>query len=189
LWHEDVSTSGWPAIGTLVSDVRAALAHPLAGSTSPAQARGQLAGSPPALAALHRQGGRLLGGGSSALGRRLRHLRGYPVVLNVWASWCTPCQQEFPIFASAAARFGRRVAFVGADYEDPPSDGRSFLTGHPVSYPSYEASSAQLEPIAAVNHVPTTIFIDAAGQVVDVHIGQYDAPGTLDQDIERLGSA
>ena len=187
LWHDDVSTSGWPSLASLVSNVRAALARPFSASPSKAQASRELAGSPPALAALHRQAGRLLGGGYKSLTARLRALRGYPVVLNVWASWCPPCRKEFPLFAAAAARYGRRVAFLGADYEDSPGEARSFLAGHPVSYPSYEASSAQLDSLATITATPTTIFIDRAGHVVHMHIGQYAVEGSLDLDVERFG--
>ena len=183
LWHYDVSTSGWPTVTALTRDVQAALESPLSAAPSAARAARELAGSPPELAALHAQAGRLLSGASGTLGARLRALRGYPVVLNVWASWCTPCQKEFPLFAVAAARYGRRVAFLGADYEDSSGGARSFLAAHPVSYPTYEASSGQLDPLATITGVPTTIYIDPAGHVVHVHIGQYDAQGTLDQDI------
>jgi cytochrome c biogenesis protein CcmG/thiol:disulfide interchange protein DsbE len=183
LWHYDVSSSGWPSTSALQADVRAALAHPYPTPTSTAQAARGLAGSPPALAGLHAQAGQLLGGGSGALAKRLRALRGYPVVLNVWASWCTPCQQEFPLFAGAAAHYGRRVAFLGADYEDSAGHARSFLAGHLVSYPSYEASSPEIAGLVSVSDVPTTVFIDRTGAVVHMHIGQYNAQGTLDQDI------
>lgn len=184
LWHYDVSSSGWPSTTLLERDVYAALAHPTAPAPSAAQASKQLAGSPPTLARLHQQSSQLISG-SSALSARLHTLRGYAVVLNVWASWCTPCQKEFPLFASASAQYGRRVAFLGADYEDSQGDARSFLSGHPVSYPSYEASLAQLSGIATVTGMPTTIFINRSGRVVHIHIGQYDSQGTLDQDIEN----
>jgi cytochrome oxidase Cu insertion factor (SCO1/SenC/PrrC family)/thiol-disulfide isomerase/thioredoxin len=184
VWHYDVSSAGWPSTSTLQRDMRAALAQPYPAPASAAQVARELAGSPPALAALHNQAGQLLEGGSQTLIERLRGLRGYPVVLNVWASWCTPCQKEFPLFAGAAAHYGRRVAFLGADYEDSLGDARSFLAGHPVGYPSYDTSSTGLAGLASVTGVPTTIFIDPAGEVVHVHIGQYDAQGTLDQDID-----
>lgn len=187
LWHEDVSTSGWPSVASLTREVGAALARPEDSAPSEAQAARELAGSPPALAALHRQAGQLLNGGYPALSARLRSLRGHPVVVNVWAHWCTPCQREFPLFAAASARYGRRVAFVGADYEDADGPARAFLAEHPVSYPSYAAAPGQLGPLATVTALPTTIFIDPSGRVAHVHIGPYAAEGSLDLDVESYG--
>lgn len=178
LWYYDVSTAGWLSPAALAGRVRAAFAH--ASNKVPAAAA--LAGSPGPLAALHRQGGSLLGP-ETALAARLRGLRGYPAVINAWASWCTPCQKEFPLFASASLSYGRRVGFLGADTNDNSSDAQAFLAKHPVSYPSYQTSLQQLRPLAVIGNLPTTIFVNSAGKVTYVHIGQYDSLGTLEQDI------
>ena len=100
----------------------------------PGAPRQELAGSPAPLASLHRQAGQLLGG-PTALAARLRALRGYPVVINAWASWCGPCREEFSLFASASARYGRRVAFLGADTNDSAGDARTFLSAAPRQLP------------------------------------------------------
>ena len=179
LYYREVSSAGWPSTNVLVRYVKAALAR----APKPAlTVQQELAGSPPPLAALHRQASRLLAG-EPALAARLRTLRGYPVVINAWASWCGPCRSEFGLFASASARYGRQVAFLGADTDDSPGDARAFQAQHPVSYPSYQATTANLSGLAAIEGLPTTIFISPAGRIVYVHTGQYDSQGTLDQDI------
>ncbi|MBV9534338.1 MAG: redoxin domain-containing protein [Solirubrobacterales bacterium] len=180
LWYRDLSTAGWPTSGALVKQVRYALAHAPKPNLQ-SDTGGQLAGSPTALQALHAQAGQLL---SSALDARLRALHGYPIVINAWASWCTPCQQEFGLFASASLRYGRKVAFLGADTDDSAGSARTFLKHHPVSYPSYETTIAALGSLASVEGLPTTIFINRAGKVVDVHTGQYTSQSTLDGDIQ-----
>ena len=153
---------------------------------TPAVASADLVRSPQALAGLHHQASQLLGS-DSALAARLRSLHGYPVVINAWASWCTPCRAEFPLFASAAARFGRRVAFVGANVDDTTANARAFLAAHPVSYPSYQGSTSSLSWLAQIEGMPTTIFVTRSGKVADVHTGQYETEATLVDDMERYG--
>src|SRR5919198_1949765 len=97
-----------------------------------------LAGAPPPLARLHRQSNRLLGGGPKAFRARLRELRGHPVVVNKWASWCPPCRAEFTFFERQSLKRGREIAFVGVDANDNDADARKFLRVLPVSYPSYK---------------------------------------------------
>jgi thiol-disulfide isomerase/thioredoxin len=118
---------------------------------------------------------------------RLRSLRGrYPVVLNLWASWCPGCRGEFPLFAAASAHFGKSVAFLGVDTNDPTtSNARAFLADHRVSYPSYRAQSSQLSSLAAIQGFPTTIYISRSGKIRDVHLAQYQTAADLDNDIEH----
>jgi cytochrome oxidase Cu insertion factor (SCO1/SenC/PrrC family)/thiol-disulfide isomerase/thioredoxin len=182
LWYWEVSTSGWLSQRALIEHVRAALAGAPKAPANAAAAAAQLAGSPAPLAALHSQAGRVLGPEQS-LAARIRALRGYPIVINAWASWCTPCQAEFGLFASASARYGRNVAFLGADTDDSASDAQQFLAHHPVSYPSYTTTTNDLRSLAVIQGLPTTIYIDRHGKVAYVHTGQYASQGSLDADI------
>jgi cytochrome oxidase Cu insertion factor (SCO1/SenC/PrrC family) len=158
---------------------------PQVSAPSPTAARAELAGSPASLAAIHGQAGQLLSSDAS-LSARVHALRGYPIIVNAWASWCPPCRSEFPLFGAAAARFGRRVAFLGVDTNDESGGARSFLARHPVSYPSYQSTSAGLGWLANIEAMPTTIFITPRGRVAEVHSGQYDTETTLTDDIQRL---
>ena len=65
-------------------------------------------------------------GGRDAFERRIASLRGYPVVVNVWASWCGPCRFEFPTLQKLSAKYGKRVAFLGVDSQDSDDAARTF---------------------------------------------------------------
>ncbi len=155
---------------------------PVVSPPSASDAKRVLAGSPAPLALIHTQASRLLDG-FGALRERLLKLRGYPVVLNAWASWCPPCRAEFPIFAAVSALYGRQVAFLGADTEDSAAPASAFLVKHPVSYPSYQTTSSALDSLAPIEATPTTIFIARNGKVGHVHIGQYESQATLEEDV------
>jgi thiol-disulfide isomerase/thioredoxin len=145
-----------------------------------------LQGSPPALGSLHAQAGQLLSGGTGAFKARLASLKGHPVVVNKWASWCGPCRFEFPSFQRAAVSYGSRVAFVGVDGTDDSGKAAAFLREFRVTYPSYvdphESIAASLE---AVGSYPQTVFIDRRGKVVFNHQGQYRDLAALERDIRR----
>ena len=99
------------------------------------RARAQLQGSPAPLAALHDQSNHLLGGGTAAFEKRLRALRGHPVVINKWASWCGPCRAELPILQQVATDRGREIAFVGVNAKDKRPAALRFLERFPTPYP------------------------------------------------------
>jgi cytochrome c biogenesis protein CcmG, thiol:disulfide interchange protein DsbE len=141
-------------------------------------------GSPPALGALHGQGGRLLTGGVSAFAARLRALRGHPVVVNEWASWCEPCQSEFPVFQRVAVTYGRRVGFIGVDSRDHDGAASAFLRRFPVTYPSYTDPGQRIgASLQAVGGIPQTVYINARGRPQYDHAGPYESAAALERDI------
>jgi len=144
-----------------------------------------LAGSPAPLAALHAQGNRLLGGGTDAYEKRIAALRGYPIVVNVWASWCGPCRFEFPVLQRLAAGYGKRVAFLGIDSQDSDDAARTFLAEAPVPYPSYTDPAGEIKESLGARGFPDTAFYDRSGELVDLKQGPYTDPGELRADLER----
>ena len=147
---------------------------------------GALAGSPPPLAALHARADRLIGGGRTAFAAELRGLRGYPVVVDKWGSWCTACQSEFPAFQQVSVSYGRRVAFIGLDGKDHDPAAAAFLREFPVSYPSYTDPQEQIaRAIRAATYYPQTLFYDRRGRQVYAHVGEYASVAALTRDIRR----
>jgi cytochrome c biogenesis protein CcmG, thiol:disulfide interchange protein DsbE len=133
-----------------------------------------------------RLGDRIVGEGRAAFERRLEALRGHPVVVNQWASWCESCRFEFPFFADAAKRDRAEVAFVGLDSQDGRGSAGEFLEELPVGFPSIFDPDAEIAAAYGGGQAwPTTIFFDRAGEVAHVKIGAYATAELLDEDIER----
>jgi cytochrome c biogenesis protein CcmG, thiol:disulfide interchange protein DsbE len=145
-----------------------------------------LAGSPPALAALHGQANQLLDGGVDAYEKRIASLRGYPVVTNVWGSWCVPCRAEFPTLQKLSARYGKEVGFLGVDYEDPDDAAETFLEEAPLSYPSYSDHDGTIASSMGIpTGVPDTAFYAPSGELCYVKHGQYAEQSELEADVRR----
>jgi thiol-disulfide isomerase/thioredoxin len=145
-----------------------------------------LAGSPPPLAALHKQANKLLDGGTDAYEKRIEALRGYPVVANVWGSWCLPCRQEFPVLQQLSARYGKKVAFLGVNSEDSSDAAATFLAEEPVPYPSYtDPDKAILDSFGGYGGLPDTAFYDRAGKLVFLKQGPYRDESELEADVRR----
>jgi cytochrome c biogenesis protein CcmG/thiol:disulfide interchange protein DsbE len=101
----------------------------------------------------------------------LAELRGYPVVLNFWASWCIPCKEEAPYLDAAARAHRGKVAFLGLDVQDLVPDARRFLDKLDVPYVSVRDGSPKSYTAYGLTGVPETYFIDARGRVVEHAIG------------------
>jgi cytochrome c biogenesis protein CcmG/thiol:disulfide interchange protein DsbE len=144
-----------------------------------------LADAPPKLAKLYDEGDALIPGGIDALHAQLDGVRGFPAVVNVWASWCGPCRFEFPFFQEAAAKYGDRVAFIGLDSEDSDAAARTFLDELPLPYPSVTDPDADARNEFDLRGYPATAFYDSKGERVYVRPGPYSSADELVADIEK----
>jgi len=151
------------------------------------QATEPLTGASPQLAQIRAQGNQLIGGGEDAFKARLEQLRGTPVVVNKWASWCRPCRLEFPWFQSLAEKRGGEIAFLGVDSNDSDDSAKQFLSELPLPYPSYTDSDLKIaqELGGPPQAFPTTTFYDRSGEQVFSHPGVYANEQDLIADVNR----
>ena len=142
---------------------------------------------PKALAENLSQGNELIDGSTDALEAKLDDLKGHPVVVNQWGSWCPPCRAEFPFFGDSAAAHADEVAFVGVDIQDDRGAAQDFLKEFPVPYPSiYDPDADAVFSLGWSQVSPTTWFIDERGEIVHQRPGAYPDRAALEADIEAF---
>ena len=160
--------------------------NPDASRPEDAAAERAFRGAPAPLRGLYEDRNQLLDGGPAAFEKRVAELRGYPIVVNKWASWCGPCRAEFPIFQKAAIQEAKRIAFLGVDSSDNDDQAREFLGDFPLPYPSYKDPDLKVARVFnGVGAFPTTAFYDKTGKVAYVHQGPYETVDELLSDVRR----
>jgi thiol-disulfide isomerase/thioredoxin len=100
---------------------------------------------------------------------------GEDLVLNFWASWCFPCQQEMPTLQAASLRLHGKVRFVGIDTNDTRSAALGFLGRVHVSYVTLFDPHGDVAGSYGLFGLPTTVFVSRTGIVLGRHSGQLDA--------------
>ena len=123
-----------------------------------------------------------LGGGRLSLAE----LRGSPVVLNFWASWCIPCREEASLLTAAAADYEPQgVRVIGVVYQDSAENARDFMERYGQSYPGLLDPDGRTAIDYGVFGIPETFLIDAAGIVRSRQLGPVTAEG-LQRQIEAV---
>ena len=159
------------------------LAVPTAASATPAPPPPPSSAVPSQIAANIAEQNQVI---ETSVGAKLAKLKGVPVVVNQWASWCPNCKAEFPYFQRESQRYDRQVAFLGLDAQDQRSGAEGFHKRFPVNYPSvFDQSAQQAASLGGGQGWPTTFFIDRTGSETFVHAGAYASEAQLDHDLRR----
>ena len=101
-----------------------------------------------------------------------RELKGRPLVINFWASWCIPCRAEAPRFVASARQHSGAVTFLGVDVQDFKSDARSFLRRYHVNYVSVRDGKGSTYADYGLTGVPETFWVDARGRIIAHYAGE-----------------
>ncbi|HKV58756.1 MAG TPA: TlpA disulfide reductase family protein [Ktedonobacteraceae bacterium] len=101
----------------------------------------------------------------------LNELKGKAIVINVWASWCVPCNQEAPMLQATWKQMqvkdkDSNVVFLGIDFQDSSKDALTFMNKYGIGYPNVLDASGSVSIDYGVTGVPETIFINSKGTVV-----------------------
>lgn len=102
----------------------------------------------------------------------LAQLRGTPIVLNFWASWCVACRQEAPVLGAAARQYAGRVQFLGADIQDSDQAARTYEAEIKDPYPVGPIVRGTYHDFG-VTAPPETFFIDRQGNVISQFAGPF----------------
>lgn len=116
----------------------------------------------------------------------LADLRGKPVIINFWASWCPPCREEAPLLEGAWQMFQKRgIIFLGVNVQDRKEDALSYLKEFEVTYPNGPDPSGEIAINYGVSGLPVTFFISRDGKVLRRWVGAL-APKVLMSSMKEI---
>lgn len=120
---------------------------------------------------------------------RLSELRGRPVIVNVWASWCPPCREEMPALERVYQSYreqGAVILGVNSTAQDDRREALAFATEQGLTFPILFDTDGQVTKLYGIRALPTTYFIDAQGKIQDVIAGGPMAEALLRIRVEQL---
>lgn len=120
--------------------------------------------------------------------RKLSELRGKPLIINVWASWCGPCRAEMASLERLSRRYGgKQFNIIGVSTDDHANAAAAFLRQAKVTFDNYHDRNLLLEAMLGADTIPLTVLVDAQGRVVRKVRGskEWDSPAAL----ELIGKA
>lgn len=111
--------------------------------------------------------------------RKLSEFRGKPLLINVWASWCTPCRAEMGSLDRLARRYnGRQLNIIGVSTDDYAEKAQGFVMGSALTFDNYLDKGLVLEDMLGASRIPLTVLVDARGKVLRKVYGsrEWDSP-------------
>lgn len=120
----------------------------------------------------------------------LKDYQGKPVFINVWASWCPPCQAETPDLVQAYAKYGDKVQFIGVNLtsQDSLPDVTAFIDKYEIKYPIALDTKGAVAQQYQTQAIPTSFFINRQGVIVERYVGAI-TPQVLETNLKRISQS
>lgn len=119
----------------------------------------------------------------------LSTLKGQPVIINLWASWCPPCRAEMPALQNVHEEYNEQglvILAINATNQDNLEDARKFIQGHKITLPVLLDETGEISDLYRLQSLPTTYFVDGKGVIQEIVIGGPMAEALLRVRAERL---
>ena len=119
---------------------------------------------------------------------KISNLRGQPAVVNFWASWCIPCLAELPGFEGVYQTHGESVQFLGINLADDVASAQNVVEDTGITYPLARDPEGEAFTAFGALGMPTTVFLDAEGRIVELYTGELTAGELEARIIDYFGS-
>jgi cytochrome c biogenesis protein CcmG/thiol:disulfide interchange protein DsbE len=106
---------------------------------------------------------------------KLSDLRGKPVFLNFWATWCPPCVGEMPHFEALYPKYQNQIQFLAVSQDAKKEAADSFIADKGYTFPVAWDADQKAGQTYGVQAIPTSVLIDAEGKIIDIHVGGMSA--------------
>lgn len=103
---------------------------------------------------------------------KISRLKGKPLVLNFWATWCPPCKEEMPLLEHYSKLYANEITIIGVDYAEDQQTVQQFVEEQTITFPVLLDQAGIVSEMYFVRNYPMTFFIDADGILRAQHLGQ-----------------
>lgn len=113
-------------------------------------------------------------------------MRGHVILVNFWASWCVPCEQEAAELQQAYENYkDKGVVFVGVNYVDTEPEARDYMARFAITYPNGPDLGTRISQAYRIRGVPETYIMGANGHLVEAKIGPYASLAEIQASLDR----
>jgi len=113
--------------------------------------------------------------------KTLSAFRGKPLIINMWASYCSPCLQEMGSLERLSKRYGKQFNVIGISIDDHPERAQAFLAKARTTFPHFIDQNLTIEHMLGANRIPLTVLVDAQGRILYKVYGarEWDSPDSV----------